>query len=135
MKININVECCGKNVSAYVDEIPGFIIAAKNVRELQEDIREALDFHADGCEKDGISDEWLINRHSWEFVYHYDIGSLLSLYDGILNQNSLGRITGINPSLVRQYLCGVKNPSKKRLADIQEKLHTFAVDLANISIS
>jgi hypothetical protein len=38
-------------------------------------------------------------------------------------------------SLMRHYLCGLRTPSKKRLALIEKNLRTFAADLYNIRLS
>jgi predicted RNase H-like HicB family nuclease len=135
MEFNIHIEWADTNACASIDEVPGFVITSKTVKSLQNEIRAALEFHANGCIRAGNSAEWMINRLDWRFIYHYDIGSLLNLYDGIFTQTSLARITGINASLMRHYLCGVRNPSKKQLARVEENLRTFATGLSHISIS
>jgi predicted RNase H-like HicB family nuclease len=140
MEFNIHIEWTEKNACAYIDEVPGFIIASKTVESLQNEIREALEFHVDGCLKAaergrGNKEQWFTERHEWRFIYHYDLGALLNLYSGVLNQSNLARITGVNISLMRHYLCGLRNPSKKRLALIEKKLRTFASDLYNIRLS
>ncbi|MDR0725547.1 MAG: DUF6088 family protein [Prevotellaceae bacterium] len=61
--------------------------------------------------------------------------ALERLYNGILNQSNFARITGVNTSLMRHYLCGVRNPSKKKLAIIEKNLRTFAAELSTIRIS
>jgi hypothetical protein len=160
MELNVYVGWTGKNACAYVDEVPGFVIGSKNVKTLQNEIREALEFHANGCLQDalerkqvtaeqrgagtgtgdaigagtGEAGKWFTNRAEWRFIYHYDIGALLNLYDGILNQSNFARIAGVNTSLMRHYVCGVRNPSKKKLKLIEKNLRTFASDLSNIRI-
>jgi predicted RNase H-like HicB family nuclease len=133
MRLNVYVEWAEKNASAYIAEIQGFIITAKTVKALQAEIEDALNFHAEGCLNYGIKADWL-NDRNWQFVYHYSISALLNLYDGALNQSSFARITGINASLMRQYLCGNRNPSRKQLIKIEKKLHTFASSLTDVNI-
>jgi predicted RNase H-like HicB family nuclease len=135
MEFNIRIEWAETNACACIDEVPGFVITSKTVKSLQNEIRAALEFHANGCLKAGGKEQWLADRSEWKFVYHYGIGALLNLYDGILTQTNLARITGVNASLMRHYLCGVRSPSKKQLAKVEKNLHTFASGLSNIRIS
>jgi uncharacterized protein YfiM (DUF2279 family) len=140
MEFNIHIEWTGKNASACIDEVPGFVITSKTVKTLQSEIRAALEFHADGCllaaeQGKGNNEQWFTDRQQWRFVFNYSLAALLNLYDGILNQSNLARITGVNMSLMRHYLCGIRNPSKKQLAKIEKNLRTFASDLSNIMIS
>jgi predicted RNase H-like HicB family nuclease len=134
MEFNVHVEWAETNACANIDEVPGFIITSKTVKSLQNEIRAALEFHANGCIKAGKRDEWLTNRLEWKFTWRYGIGALLNLYSGILTQSNLARITGINASLMRQYLGGYRNPSKKQLEKVEKNLRTFAADLSNIKI-
>ncbi|MDR1897215.1 MAG: hypothetical protein LBR10_10540 [Prevotellaceae bacterium] len=139
MKLNVFVEkplTDGKpatNLSAYIAEVQGFITVAPNVRTLQRKIKDALEFHADGMAEDGFQDPWIIDRN-WEFIYHYDLGALLDLYQGVFNRTNLARVTGLHESIIKQYIAGTKTPSKKQLLRIQNNLHSFAAGLSEIHI-
>jgi hypothetical protein len=122
-----------KNPSAHIEEVKGLVIAKKSVHEIQKTIKDSLEFHALGFQDSDISEPWLENKN-WEFIYHYDIGALLDLYQGIFNQSNFARVAGISDSLMRQYLCGIKKPAKKQLSRIQNNLRTFAADLLNVRI-
>jgi predicted RNase H-like HicB family nuclease len=138
MKLNVFIEQAyinGKpaNLSAYIDEIPGFATVGDSFAELHENLIEGLNFHADGMAKDGFDYEWILNR-SWEFIYHYDLGALITKYKGVFNQTNLARATGIHESVIRQYLSGVREPSKKQLQRIQNNLRTFAAGLLEVNL-
>jgi predicted RNase H-like HicB family nuclease len=42
-----------RNWSAYVPDLPGCVATAKTRRELERQIREAIEFHIDGIEQSG----------------------------------------------------------------------------------
>lgn len=52
-----------------------------------------------------------------------------------LKANDLARICGINPSLMRQYALGIKQPGPKTIAKINEKIRTFADELKEFQIT
>lgn len=52
-----------------------------------------------------------------------------------LNASAVARRLGISQSLFAQYICGVKKPSKARLADIYSTLHTIGKELMDIAPS
>ena len=49
-----------------------------------------------------------------------------------LNASAIARRMGISQSLFAQYISGAKNPSKARLAEIYETLHTIGQELIAI---
>lgn len=50
-----------------------------------------------------------------------------------LNASAVARRLGISQSLFAQYICGVKKPSKQRLADIYSTLHAIGKELMGIT--
>lgn len=52
-----------------------------------------------------------------------------------LNASAVARRLGISQSLFAQYICGVKKPSKARLADIYSTLHTIGKELMDTAPS
>jgi hypothetical protein len=57
----------------------------------------------------------------FEYVFQ-DIPSLIEGFIGIINQSSLARISGVNESLMRQYVSGLKKPSRKITERIESGL-------------
>lgn len=47
-----------------------------------------------------------------EFCYQYDLQSFFD-YFSFLNVSEIAKRAGINPSLMRQYTCGIKNAGEK----------------------
>jgi predicted RNase H-like HicB family nuclease len=54
MRYAIVIEKAGANYSAYVPDLPGCIATAATVPEVETEIRNAIRFHLDGMEEDGL---------------------------------------------------------------------------------
>ncbi|MDR1553804.1 MAG: hypothetical protein LBS69_10135 [Prevotellaceae bacterium] len=130
-KLNVIVKKMPANYGAFIEEVDGFVITRKTLNQIINDLPQAIKFHIEALNDYEIQ-PWMLQEI--EFTYHYDIDSLLDKYQGILNQANISRITGINESLLRQYVLGIKKPGKKQIIRIQEKLHTFAGELSNVNI-
>lgn len=55
MRYAIVIEKAGSNYSAYVPDLPGCIATAATVPEVEIEIRDAIRFHLDGMEEDGLA--------------------------------------------------------------------------------
>ncbi|WP_376692046.1 type II toxin-antitoxin system HicB family antitoxin [Wenzhouxiangella sp. EGI_FJ10409] len=53
MKYAIVIEKAEGNYSAYVPDLPGCVATGATVEELEQQIREAIEFHLDGMREDG----------------------------------------------------------------------------------
>ncbi|ANB01565.1 type II toxin-antitoxin system HicB family antitoxin [Ectothiorhodospira sp. BSL-9] len=53
MKYAIVIEKAEKNYSAYVPDLPGCIATGASIEEVEQQIREAIEFHLDGMREDG----------------------------------------------------------------------------------
>ncbi len=62
-----------------------------------------------------------------EFEFIFDIGAIFSYY--FINVTAFADYSGINASLLRQYACGVKAPSKKTIAKVNEALNKYKNDI------
>ena len=54
MRYAIVIEKSDKNYSAYVLDLPGCIAVGETVPEVQQLIREAIEFHLEGMREDGL---------------------------------------------------------------------------------
>ena len=121
----------GKGVSAHLPEIDGYVIARETVEKLKRDLADGLSFHIEGLYEDE-REPWMIGPFDFEFVFQ-DISALIDGYNGLINQSSLARISGINESLMRQYVTGIKRPSRKVTQRIESGLKRYADELRSIS--
>jgi predicted RNase H-like HicB family nuclease len=54
MRYAIVIEKSDKNYSAYVLDLPGCVAVGETVPEVQQLIREAIEFHLEGMREDGL---------------------------------------------------------------------------------
>jgi predicted RNase H-like HicB family nuclease len=54
MRYAIVIERAGENYSAYVPDLPGCVATGQSVRDVEREIREAIEFHLDGLRRDGL---------------------------------------------------------------------------------
>lgn len=54
MRYAVVIEKANSNYSAYVPDLPGCIATAATIREVEDEIREAIRFHIDGLIEDGV---------------------------------------------------------------------------------
>ena len=54
MKYAVVIERAGSNYSAYVPDLPGCVATGDTVDEVENLIREAIEFHVEGLRDDGV---------------------------------------------------------------------------------
>jgi predicted RNase H-like HicB family nuclease len=55
MRYAIVVEKAENNYSAYVPDLPGCIATGQTIKETEQEIRAAIEFHIEGLREDGLS--------------------------------------------------------------------------------
>ena len=55
MRYAVAIEKAGDNYSAYVPDLPGCIATGASVPEVERELREAIRFHIEGLEADGLA--------------------------------------------------------------------------------
>lgn len=53
MRYAVVIEQAASNYSAYVPDLPGCVATGASVRETEQAIREAIEFHLEGLREDG----------------------------------------------------------------------------------
>lgn len=53
MRYAVVIEDAGANYSAYVPDLPGCVATGATIREVEKNIREAIEMHLDGMREDG----------------------------------------------------------------------------------
>ena len=54
MRYGIVIERAENNYSAFVPDLPGCVATGKTVPEVEQRIREAIQFHIEGLQEDGL---------------------------------------------------------------------------------
>ena len=130
-KLKVIVYKTVNGVSAHIEGVDGFVIARNTVYNLKKDLPDGLSFHIEGLYEEERK-PWMKSKYDFEYVFQ-DIPSLVEAYNGLLNQSSLARISGINTGQMRQYASGVKRPTKRTLQRIESGLKRYAIELQTIS--
>jgi hypothetical protein len=69
-----------------------------------------------------------------QFEYTYDLTVFFEKFD-FLNQSKIAELAGLNPSLIRQYSSGLKQPSRDQVRKIQNAIRTLAGKLKSVRLS
>lgn len=54
MRYAIVIEKAGNNLSAYVPDLPGCIATGHTLKDVENEIRDAIRFHLEGLREDGL---------------------------------------------------------------------------------
>lgn len=119
--------------SAYLPSLPGCISTGSTVADIKESIRDAVDFHIEGMRTENLTVPGEFDK-DFELTYKMDIGSLFDWFSGILTKSGVSRITGMNQSLISQYVSGIKTPSRKQIRKIERALHDLGQELLEIEL-
>lgn len=134
MVVNVTIEK-GKDgtydaVMDYSDKLSfGLLGQGRTIEEAKADFYNSRDemkrfYHEDGLEF----------PEDLEFKFTYDTASFLAYYNQFLTLSGLSKLSGINKAQLSHYIQGVRNPSPKTAAKIEEALHRFAAELQSTSL-
>lgn len=94
---------------------------AKSIEELQSKMRTLLlDFHD-------------LDSESYDFRVEYDLTAFFERFD-FLKITKVAELSGINGSLLRQYVAGKRHPSARQAAKIESAIKELASQLADAHI-
>lgn len=54
MRYAIVIEKAKSNYSAYVPDLPGCVATGQTIKEIEQQIQEAIEFHIEGLREDGL---------------------------------------------------------------------------------
>ena len=134
-KINVSISWSGDNycAGAQGDDLNGIIVVThKTLEGLKKDFQETLQFHIEGCLKDGdILPEWLTSGQ-YELNYVLEISALLHSLDGILTRSAIARVSGINERQIGHYASGHRMPRPQQREKIIKGIHAISRELASV---
>lgn len=70
-----------------------------------------------------------------DVTFSYDLPSFLAEYRDRLSLKGLQVITGINACQLNHYISGFRKPSTKTVKKIEDAIHAFAKELAEVNLS
>lgn len=119
--------------SAYLPELPGCVSTGESIDEIKCNIKEAIDFHIEGMRMENLQVPVGFDE-MFDLSYKMDIAALFEWFSGILTKSGVSKITGMNPSLISQYVSGIKTPSNKQTKKIEQALHNLGQELLEIEL-
>jgi len=119
--------------SAYLPDLPGCISTGDSILDIKNSIKEAVDFHIEGMRRENLS---IPEEFEGDIIltYRMDLESLFEWFSGILTKSGVSKITGMNQSLISQYVSGIKTPSSKQTKKIERALHNLGHELLEIEL-
>lgn len=99
----------------------------------KENMKAAILHYVETCREDNYQyPAWL--DEEYEIVYQFDAQSLLQYYAGIITPAALGRLSGINPKQLWNYMHGKAKPREAQVKKIEAALHKLGNELTSISL-
>ena len=131
-KIHVKIGWSGDNYSCITDDkaLNGVIlVTGKTPEEIKKKFQESLQFHIDGCMKDGDElPEWLMSGQ-YEICYTFEVPALMHSLDGILTHSAIARVSGINKKKIELYASGYSVPRKQQKEKIINAIHSIGREL------
>ena len=119
--------------SAYLPELPGCISTGATIADIRNNIKDAVEFHIEGMRIEHLPIPEEFSRE-FDLAFKMDVASLFEWFSGILTKSGVSRITGMNQSLISQYVSGIKTPSSKQTKKIERALHNLGQELLEIEL-
>ena len=110
-KLIIVVEFADNNLSAYVKDIDGIAVTGKNIKEIKNSTKEAINLYIETSKEMNLEIPDILKR-DFQLVYKYDLCTFLNAYSSILGKSALENLTGINQKQLWHYASGKRKPSR-----------------------
>ncbi len=100
--------------------------------EAKQDMLAGIDLLKRTCKEEGLEYPEILDE-DFEIEYKFDVQSFMEYYAGIITPAALGRISGINPKQIWNYMHGVSRPRRAQVDKIENALHKLGSELMNVS--
>lgn len=129
-KILVTLEYGDGGFSCYSMEPVGGYALIDGDGKTAEDARADFLRAVEECREENPDDEELRNV---EFVYKYDLRAFFNEFS-FFNMNEIARLSGISPSLLRQYACGAKNAGEKTYKRLSSCITSISDRLSHVML-
>lgn len=136
MKENVMVDTVRtKNgYSCACDLLPGLVVAhTGDFDAFKKEVEDSVRFCIDCAKRDGEAYPAVFDG-DYEFVYKFNMQSLLEFYRGIFSFASLETIKAINQKQLVHYTSGISKPRHKQAEKIANGLHRLAKEMMGITV-
>ncbi|MGI4873085.1 MAG: hypothetical protein ACRYFX_18150 [Janthinobacterium lividum] len=124
LTVTFLIEKVADGYTAYAE---GYSLLAEGdtIQETYANAQEAL---VDQCEVTGETPA------DFAVAFRFDIPAFFDAYP-VVNISALGKLVGMNNSLISQYISGKKTPGPKQRARIETGLHELARELSQLAFT
>ena len=127
----MNICASPDSFGAYSENCEGIYAAGDTVEECKKDVEVAIAL----IKKNLPEERWPAQiKGEYTLILHYDIQSLLLHYGSLLSLAGLERLTGIHQKQLWAYMHGRSKPRIQQKQRIEKALHSFADELASVSV-
>lgn len=130
-KLTATITRGSEQYAAWIEEVPGIYAAGDTVKEVKEDLLDALELYKKENHDKFIPD---VIQGTYELVWNFDTPSFLEYYSSIFSKSGLERLTGINQKQLGHYASGLKKPRKPQVEKIEKAIRWLADDLSQIHL-
>ena len=131
--IHATLEINKDGYGVWFDEIKNVWAWGETVEKAKIDAENALNSHIEFLKEDNDSLPKIL-QGKWKLEFRFDVQSMLVFFKGTLSKSALSKATGVNSSLLSQYLMGIKKPRKAQLQKIQNGIHALGEKLLNVQL-
>lgn len=131
-KVLVQIERTSQGYVASMPDVPGTISAGDNLPEIERNLYEAIGLYKSYMAGQGEPVAKSL-ENSVEFEYQMQLPEFSGFFDTV-KQSTLARLAGIHPSLLRQYVCGLKQPGPKQAGKIEQAIHELGRKLLQVRI-
>lgn len=128
-QVEATVELTKEGFGGYIEINNSLIVAqGETLEELKTDFTNALELYIEELKEQGVDTKEYQNI---EIIISLDVKALFEMFKPI-NVSGFASYSGINRSLLGQYLTGAKKPSEKQSRKILESVQRLGAQLASI---
>jgi predicted RNase H-like HicB family nuclease len=131
-KTLIIVEPTKDGLWAYIPSIPGCTSFGKDFMDLKTNLKEAIGFHIEGMIEDG-EEIPVISDFENDLEYQFDLSTFFSEFP--ITVSGIAKRTGINRSLLNQYVKGIKHLTLERAAQIQNAIRSIGNEISSVNFT
>ena len=127
----MNICASADSFGAYSENWEGIYAAGDTIEACKKDVEKAIGL----IKKNLPESQWPEQiKGEYQLVWHYDTQSLLLNYGALLSLSGLEKLTGIHQKQLWAYMHGRSKPRKQQKERIENALHRFAGELANVAV-
>jgi len=129
-KLLVIVEPTQSGLWAYIPNLPGCTSFGKDFKEIKSNLSEAIELHIEGMKEDGEEVPNVADLDK-DLQYNFDLSTFFKEFP--ISITGFAERSGINGSLLRQYVTGKKHLSLRQADKIQNAIRVLGNEISNVN--